>query len=364
MRTIFNKFRVSIAALCAVGLAIICVASPALAAEEAAAEQPLFYPLPPELPRLQFLKKYSSALDVSTQRKGFRDFVFGGEDRETQLVQKPYGLALHAGAIYVVDTRGNGYGVFDLANDKSRFVRPSGAGALKKPVNIAIDEDGTRYITDTGREQILLFDANDRFVKAFGDPGQFKPVDVAIAGERLFITDIMHHQIHVLDKKTGEKILTFGEAGAGPGQLAHPTNLAFGPEGTLFVTDTSNFRLQEFDVDGQFIRTIGSIGTRPGTFSRPKGVAVDREGNVYVVDAAFENIQILAPDGGALMAFGGPGVNRDNINLPTVVKIDYENVAYFEKYAAPNFDIEYLVVVASQFGLNKIVVFGYGEYRE
>jgi len=64
------------------------------------------------------------------------------------------------------------------------------------------------------------------------------------------------------------------------------------------------------------------------------------------------------------MAFGEPGAERWNVNLPTVVKIDYENVPYFEKYAAPKFEIEYLVLVASQFGLNKVVVFGYGELRE
>ena len=64
------------------------------------------------------------------------------------------------------------------------------------------------------------------------------------------------------------------------------------------------------------------------------------------------------------MFFGGPGAARDSVNLPTVVKIDYENVSYFERYAAPNFDIEYLVLVASQFGVNKVTVFGFGSLRE
>ena len=92
--------------------------------------QPLFLPLPPDVPRFQFLTKYSSALDVSTKKRGFRDFVFGGEDKEAQLVQKPYGLAVYEGAIYVVDTRGNGYGIFDLGKGRSKIVQPTGAGAL------------------------------------------------------------------------------------------------------------------------------------------------------------------------------------------------------------------------------------------
>ena len=136
------------------------------------------------------------------------------------------------------------------------------------------------------------------------------------------------------------------------------------PNDTIFVTDTSNFRLQEFDLKGNFIRTIGGAGLTAGRFSRPKGISLDRDGNIYAVDSAFQNVQILAPDGGALMTFGTPGGGIDSINMPSVVKIDYENVSYFEQYAAEGFDVEYLVLVASPFGGNKVVVFGFGAFEE
>ena len=336
-----------------------------LSADEPSSEdsESLFYPAPPDEPRLQFLASYSSPLDVSSKNDRFRDFVFGGKEREGDLVTKPYGIAVHEGAIYVVDTRGGGWAVFDLANNRSRMVRPSGGGSLKKPLNMSIDIDGTRYVTDSEREQVLVYDRNDRFLRAFGHAEQFKPVDVAIVGDRIYITDILHHQIHALDKYTGEVILTFSEAGSEPGQLFHPTNIAVSPDDTLYVVDTSNFRVQKFSLDGEFLSTFGTAGSAPGTFSRPKGIALDRDGYIYVVDAAFENVQVLDPLGG-LMFFGKPGVARDSINLPTVVKIDYENVRYFESYAATDFKIEYLVLVASQFGVNKVAVFGYGALSE
>ena len=347
------------------GLALLQLASGSLLADDKPpGEEPLFYPPPPNEPRLQFLASFSSVLDVSSENKGFRDFVFGGKENEGALVSKPYGVAVHDGAIFVVDARGNGWGVFDVANSRSRMVRPSGGGSLQKPINISIDSDGTRFVTDTERNQVLVYDANDRFLRAFGDQGQFKPVDVLIVDDRLFITDVMHHKIHVLDKQTGDTLLTFGEAGSELGQLYHPTNIALSPDGTVYVADTTNFRIQEFSSDGELIRAFGAPGTGPGTFSRPKGIALDRENNIYVVDAAFENVQILHSDGGALMFFGGPGNERDSINMPTVVKIDYDNVEHFRKYAAPNFEIEYLVLVASQFGINKVTVFGFGSLRE
>jgi DNA-binding beta-propeller fold protein YncE len=339
-------------------LLVFCAAS---IAQDESEQEAIFYPPAPDVPRLQFLKKFASSLDMTTEKKAFRDFVFGGEANEGKLVEKPYGVAIHSGAIYVVDTRGGGYGIFDLANETTRFVRPGGRAGLIKPINITIDADGTRYITDTERGQIVVLDANDKYVAAFGDREQMQPVDVAIIGDKLFVTNVERNQIHIMDKHTGEILKTFGRGGEGPGELHHPTNLAVGPEGTLFVSDTTNFRIQEFNQDGSFIKQIGSVGTRHGQFARPKGVAVDREGRIYAVDAAFENVQILAPDGAPLLAFAGPGYAPDSINMPTVVKIDYENVDYFQQYAAPNFELEYLVLVASQYGPNRVTVFGFGE---
>ena len=345
---------------------LLCAAPLALQADTTNAddEQPLFYPMPPNQPRLQYLAKFSSVQDVSTKSSRFRNFVFGGEDKEGHLVEKPYGLATFQGAIYVVDTRGNGYAVFDIANGRSSFVRPTGAGTLSKPINIVIDTDGTRYLSDTGRNQVLVFDARERFQRAYGIEGQFRPAGLAIAGNRLYVSDVLNHQVHVLDKLSGDVLFSFGEAGSEPGQFFHPTNLAVAGDGSIYVSDQSNFRLQQFSKDGELIRVIGQAGAVPGKFARPKGIAIDKDDRIYVVDSAFQNVQILAPEGGALMYFGGPGDDRGNMYLPTVVKVDYESVPYFEKYAAPGFDIEYLVLVANQFGQNKVLVFGFGSLQE
>jgi DNA-binding beta-propeller fold protein YncE len=360
------KFRLLVWFYCVAMFAVVAIGntSSAETGDEVADSAPLFYPSPPSRPRLQFLTKFSSSLDVSSKKQGFRNFVFGGEENEAHLVRKPYGVAIHDGAIFVTDSRGNGYGIFDVANGKSQFVRPSGAGAIKKAIAITIDSDGTRFVTDTVRNQVLVFDSNDNFVKAYGESDQFRPADVAIIGDRLYISDNKHHQIAVLDKASGELLFSFAEPGSEEGQLFQPTNLTVGPHNTLYVVDTGNFRLQEFEADGKFIRAIGGVGTSPGRFARPKGIALDRENRIYAVDAAFGRIQILDPEGMMLMLFGSRGDSRDGVTLPTVVRVDYESIQHFQKYAAPGFEIEYLVVVASQFGPNKVVVYGFGSFDE
>jgi DNA-binding beta-propeller fold protein YncE len=183
---------------------------------------------------------------------------------------------------------------------------------------------------------------------------------VAIVDDKLYVTDVLHHQVHVLDKRTGTLLFVFGKAGSGEGELFHPTNIALGPDGDLYVSETSNFRVQRFTQDGKPVRSYGSVGSTPGSFARPKGIAIDRNGLMYVADAAFENVQLFDSLGKLLLFFGQQGEPEDRMHLPSGLSIDYDNVDLFKQYADPKFKIEYLVMVSSQFGPNKVDIYGFG----
>ena len=323
----------------------------------------VFYPPLPNPPRIQHLVAFSAASDVRETPSTFFDFILGKE-RDIDAVNKPYGVAIFDGKIYVVDTRGPGYAVFDLVKQRFDFVPGSGGGRMQKPINISIDQDGAKYITDTGREQVLAFDRDDRFVRAYGAEKEYKPADVAVADDRLYVCDLKAHQIVVLDKASGKVLSRFGKVGSKDGELFYPTNIALSPDGHLYVTDTGNYRVQKFTLDGRHVRSYGTVGSGLGQFARPKGVALDRDGRMYVVDAAFENVQVLDNDGKLLLFFGGPGDSPENINLPTAITVDYANAALFQKYADPKFRLEYVILVASQFGVNKVNVFGFGKMED
>ncbi|MCK4709351.1 MAG: hypothetical protein KAU21_12095 [Gammaproteobacteria bacterium] len=288
-------------------------------------------------------------------------FLYGEENAASTLVKKPYGVSIHDGVIYVVDTRGPGYALFNLKTAKFDVVHGSFSGKMRKPINITIDKNGDKYITDTQRRLVLVFDVNNKFVRSYGDGESFSPSDVLIVENKLFVTDVKNHIIRVLDKKSGDELYTIGKAGSDKEQFFYPTNLALGINNNLFVSETGNFRVQELTQDGKFVKSYGKVGTGVGNFARPKGVAIDREGRMHVVDAAFENVQVFNKDGKILMFYGEPGAERHTINLPTDISINYDNNTYFQKYAAPGFEIEYIILVASQFGPNKVTVFGYGK---
>jgi DNA-binding beta-propeller fold protein YncE len=317
----------------------------------------VLFPAPPQESRIQFLAAYRSADDVLPPLSGFRRFILG--DREGRELAKPYGVAIHDGQILVCDTMARIVVVFDLKARNVELLGGGPNGRVRKPVNIAVDDDGTRYVVDVDLQRVMVYDRNNRYLRALGNPEAWSPTDVAISGKRLYVTDKKNGQVVLLEKATGEELKRFSQPGSGEGELFAPTNIEVGADGSVYVSDTGNFRILKFDSRGKLLQQIGSIGRGLGQFVRPKGVAVDREGRVYVADAAIQNVQIFDPEGKLLLFFGGAGNGPGRMNLPAKAVIDYDNVDLFADRAAPGYEIEYLIAVTNQFGPNKVNVYGF-----
>jgi hypothetical protein len=124
--------------------------------------------------------------------------------------------------------------------------------------------------------------------------------------------------------------LTAGLKGQGPGALDSPRGLAIAPNGDLFVADLGNARVSVFGPDGAFKTAFGKLGPepgkgKPGEFNEPSGVAVGPDGTVYVADAWNGRIQRLSSDGKYLGEWGG---NRYSFYSPRNVTVDRNGVAY------------------------------------
>jgi sugar lactone lactonase YvrE len=320
-------------------------------------EPGVFFPPPPAPPRIQFLTSFSGLRDIEEQ-SGFSRFVVG-ENQNVKL-DKPYGVAIHKGRIYVCDTNATVV-VFDLERKRFQlFEGAVGKGLLLQPVNISIDRDGTKFVADPGRGQVVAYGADDSYLRAYGEPGAWRPVDAVAFADRLYVADVQNGVIKVFDRQSGEQVKLIGDRGEPAERLSRPTNLAFDREGYLYVSDIGRFQIAKFDRDGHFIGKIGDAGDSVGHFARPKGLALDRAGRIYAVDAAFNNVQVFSPQGRTLMSFGGPGERPGDLQLPAKVAIDYDNLAYFAQYVQPGFEVEYLVLVTSQFGPRLVSVLAYG----
>ena len=187
---------------------------------------------------------------------------------------------------------------------------------------------------------------------------------MTVRGQRCYVTDAVSNQVVVMDKTTGEEITRIGNTDDKDGQFVLITGLALDQQDNIYVTDKLKAQITKFDKSGTFQQTIGRLGDSIHDLARPKGIAVDKEGRIWVVDAASEVTKIYNPEGQLLLFFGLPGNRHGMMNLTAAIALDYDNVELFREYAVEGANIEFLVLVSNQFGLNKISVYGFGSFPE
>ena len=108
-------------------------------------------------------------------------------------------------------------------------------------------------------------------------------------------------------------------AGAAPGGTFYePWGVAVGPDGSVYVTDTWNHRVEKFTADGQFITMWGYFGQaeQPEAFWGPRGIAVDSQGRVFVVDTGNKRVVIFGPNGEPVTSFGSSGFDPGQFDEP------------------------------------------------
>jgi sugar lactone lactonase YvrE len=319
-----------------------------------------FWPPPPNPPRIQFLRSLRFSSDVEPTRSAFDKIVFGAEV-EVLPIAKPYGVEMWRGRLYVCDITNPNVVILDLVKRETRLMTTRGVERMTQPTDIAIADDGMKYVIDRRLGRIFVFNADDKHVTTFGDE-ELVPSGVAVHGDELFVPDFETQSVLVMDRFRGDTLRSIGGPGGAEGQFIRP--LGIDVDGDVYVGDVIRGRLQKFDASGNLTQAVGQLGDAPGNFVRPKHVAVDAEGVVYVVDAAFQNVQMFNREGELLMYFGGPGEFPGAMSLPAGVAVHDSDIEHFEEWIHPAFEATRLVVVTNQFGVNKVSVYALGQLRE
>jgi predicted membrane-bound mannosyltransferase/DNA-binding beta-propeller fold protein YncE len=183
------------------------------------------------------------------------------------------------------------YEINTLRLDADQIIYGDAQFTFDAPRDIAFAPDGTFYVADSRNHRILQFDTNGQYLNTFGTYGA---------------SDF-----------TNQKI-------APGGSFNEPWGLAVGPDGSVFVADTWNHRIQKFSADGKFISMWGQFGAAetPYHFWGPRGVAVDREGRVFVTDTGNKRVVIFDSEGVHLAAFGGAGLGVGQFDEPVGIEVD------------------------------------------
>ena len=186
---------------------------------------------------------------------------------------------------------------------------------------VAVDKDDNIYVSDSDAHCVCKFNKNGELLKRFGKKGSgpkelCHPRGVAVASDRVFVSDDSNHRVQVLTTDL-EPVNRFGL-----GQFYSQQDIAVDSEGMLYVSDGNNHRVQVFTRDGQFVRSFEKKGSGSGVLKYPNGVCV-YSGYVYVAESFRECVSVFTIDGQFVKSFGSGFITR-----PRGVSVDRDGFVY------------------------------------
>jgi len=268
--------------------------------------------------------------------------AFGQEGVDEGEFSSPTGIALDKeGNIYVADTDNHSIQKFDKAGKfLSRWGgEPSSQeGSFYYPRGLAIGPDDMVYVADSGNNRVQKFDLEGNAQKAWGkfgfawrgaDMGKFDvPWGITTDQEgSVYVSDTSNARIQKF-QSDGQPLLKWGRDGSFDGAFFFPRGVAVDFVGNIYVADESNNRIQKFDARGSFLTKWGREGNGPGQFKSPWGIACDALGNVYVVDSGNHRIQKFDGNGTFLCSFGNRGKTEGQVNFPYGIAVDKEGCVF------------------------------------
>ena len=198
--------------------------------------------------------------------------------------------------------------------------------------SVAVTARGNVLVLHRGAHPLLEFEANGRFVRSWSEPviseGKVAAIPrnawapdrsryAAVYGPaacdscgahsvrvdpqgNIWIVDAGAHAIYKMNQD-GKEIMrlgTKGVSGTGPTTFNLPTDVAFAPNGDLYVTDGyGGARVVKYSREGKYLLQWGKRGTGPGEFGLPHNIVADKQGRVFVTDRDNRRVEVFDADG-------------------------------------------------------------------
>lgn len=180
---------------------------------------------------------------------------------------------------------------------------------LHAPSGLALDREGNLYVVDGGNQRILKYDRDGKFVLKWGRHGtgdgqfnipaleDYKSGAIAVDGEgSVYVADTGNARIQKFDS-TGKFLLKWSSRRDGAGQLRKPLGVAVDSQGNVYVVeDRPQSIVQKFDRNGKFLREWGTLRSENPLYTA-SAITIDSQGFVRVTDFGFGILQIFDRDG-------------------------------------------------------------------
>ena len=197
--------------------------------------------------------------------------------------------------------------IVGLGERRYHVERPFGRFDMRDALvtDVACDSRGHVFVllridplVDAPIPQVVELAPDGAFVKAFGEADLVDGHMLAVDGDdRIYVVDRDAHHVVIFDR-SGAVLGGLGKRHEPDSPFSHPTDVAFGRDGSIYVTDGYGaHRVHRFSADGERLKTWGVPGKGPGAFSTPHGIWVTKSDRVLVADRENDRIQVFSPDG-------------------------------------------------------------------
>jgi DNA-binding beta-propeller fold protein YncE len=204
------------------------------------------------------------------------------------------------------------------------------ASPLGNPSHLAVAPDGSIWVADADNNRFQIFAPDGSLLDVWGKGGSgegefdfttynwggYDEAAIAFAPDGTFyVADLGNHRIQKFGPDRGF-LTAWGSDGREPGQFVTPIDLVVGGEGRVYVLDSNSHdvpadpgtgAVQVFDADGQLLAEWGAPGSEPGQLSGPFGIGLDPDGTLLVAEFDNNRVQRFTPEGEFLDGWGGYG---------------------------------------------------------
>jgi ABC-type Fe3+ transport system permease subunit/DNA-binding beta-propeller fold protein YncE len=204
-----------------------------------------------------------------------------------------------------------------------------------KPTGLSVAANGNLYVADTHYHRVVIFSPEGKLIDEFGKFGQeggcfIYPTDVAFSPDgRIFVSEYGGNDRITVFSPRHDFLYSFGTPGSGPGQLSRPSALCIDSAGEcLYVADACNHRIAICDLDGKLLGYIGSAGMAPGQLRYPYDLAMLSDGTLVVCEYGNNRVQLFGPDRKSLAVYGRAGRQSGRLAYPWGVAVDARRRAF------------------------------------
>ncbi len=244
---------------------------------------------------------------------GEGDYLFSIYGFEGDLLRRPSSVGIaDNGDIFVADTGKRRIVVFDEDGNFVRVYGDAGQEELQiwEPIDVAVASDGRSYVLDKGQKKVVIYDSAYQANGVITFEEEY-PLSITIEDDQLFLTTESGVLVGDLDGNLATGYVAWGKE---PGMFDKPGGVAVDEDGTLFVADSFNYRVQALSTQGEPLWQYGepippgeAIGFTDRKFGLPASIAVDEAGYLYVVDGTNSEVVVLTPEGEFQETIGGVG---------------------------------------------------------